>query len=138
MSSYPDISIDERWILSLRMEKNQVDPSIPYAWLHEKEYCFPENQINPAEQNISRGKIEDVATVFLTNRECPYHCLMCDLWKNTTDQTPEPGNIPSQIKYALERMPAAKHLKLYNSGNFFDPNAIPEEDYEAIAAFIYP
>jgi radical SAM enzyme (TIGR01210 family) len=34
-------------------------------------------------------------------------------------------------------MPAGvKHLKLYNSGSFFDPRAIPEEDYEEIASIL--
>jgi asparagine synthetase B (glutamine-hydrolysing) len=30
------------------------------------------------------GQVEDRAAIFLTNRECSFHCLMCDLWKNTT------------------------------------------------------
>lgn len=82
------------------------------------------------------GRIEDTATIFLTNRECPFHCLMCDLWKNTTDETVPVGAIPRQIGYALERLPAARHLKLYNSGSFFDGGAIPEQDYEGIASLL--
>ena len=31
------------------------------------------------------GGCVDVATLFLTNRECPFRCLMCDLWKNTLE-----------------------------------------------------
>ena len=31
-----------------------------------------------------RGGIAPIATLFLANRECPWRCLMCDLWKNTT------------------------------------------------------
>ena len=79
------------------------------------------------------GCVEDVATLFLTNRECPFRCLMCDLWRNTTDTRVPPGAIPQQIDYALARLPAARHIKLYNSGNFFDHQAIPPEDYAAIA-----
>ena len=30
----------------------------------------------------------------------------------------------------------AKHLKLYNSGSFFDGRAIPEEDYPRIASLV--
>jgi radical SAM enzyme (TIGR01210 family) len=61
---------------------------------------------------------------------------MCDLWKNTTDTTVPVGTIPGQIEWALERMPGIKHLKLYNSGSFFDPGAIPEKDYKRIASLV--
>jgi radical SAM enzyme (TIGR01210 family) len=33
-------------------------------------------------------------------------------------------------------MPPARHLKLYNSGSFFDTRAIPEEDYPRIASLV--
>ena len=69
----------------MRGSKNIVDPHIPYGWLVEKEYT-------------KNGKIEDTGIIFLTNRECPFHCLMCDLWKNTTDYTVETGSIPQQIE----------------------------------------
>ena len=58
---------------------------------------------------------------------------MCDLWKNTTDERVPVGAIPEQITFALSQLPATKHIKLYNSGNFFDRQAIPREDYKAIA-----
>ena len=35
------------------------------------------------EERSASGEVVPVATVFLTNRECPWRCLMCDLWKNT-------------------------------------------------------
>jgi radical SAM enzyme (TIGR01210 family) len=119
----PDIDLTDRWIMDNRGKKNTVDPQRPYAWLVEKEHT-------------ASGRIEDVAIVFLTNRECPFHCLMCDLWKNTTDYTVPAGAIPGQIEYALNQLPAVRHIKLYNSGNFFDQRAIPEEDYESIALLI--
>lgn len=83
------------------------------------------------------GKIEDIATIFLTNKECPFRCLMCDLWKNTTNETVSVGTIPKQIEYALERLPSTKHIKLYNSGNFFDPKAIPPKDHDAIISLLH-
>lgn len=115
----PNLNITNQWILSQRGLKNTVDPQKPYAFLVEKE-------------RIANGEIEDVATIFLTNRECPFRCLMCDLWKNTTDESVPIGAIPKQIEYALDNLPTIKHIKLYNSGNFFDKKAIPPKDYDAI------
>jgi radical SAM enzyme (TIGR01210 family) len=65
---------------------------------------------------------------------------MCDLWRYTTSADTPRGAIPAQIAAARERLcgeqPAVTHLKLYNAGSFFDPRAIPEEDYEAVAATV--
>jgi hypothetical protein len=112
--------IDDREIIAARPAKNAVDPWRPYAYLVEPEFS-------------AAGVVEDVATIFLTNRECPFHCLMCDLWKNTLDSRVPDRAIPAQIDYALERLPPARHIKLYNSANFFDPQAIPRGDWPAIA-----
>ena len=106
MSEDPDFHINDRWIVSRRGRKNSVDPQKPYAWLVEKE------------RTVS-GEIEDVATIFLTNRECPFRCLMCDLWKNTTDKSLPPGAIPNQIEWAMNHFPYVKLLKLYNHAIFF-------------------
>jgi radical SAM enzyme (TIGR01210 family) len=123
MNDLPDFEITEKWIVSCRGKKNRVDPRKPYAWLVEKE-------------RTSSGTIEDIATIFLTNRECPFHCLMCDLWKNTSNRSVPDGAIPDQIEWALNHMPEIKHLKLYNSGSFFDKKAIPEKDYQKIASLL--
>jgi len=110
----------ERQIRAARGAKQAVDAARPYAWLVESE-CGPQ------------GQVADVATVFLTNRECPFCCLMCDLWRHTTDTRVPPGAIPQQIDFALAHLPATRHIKLYNSGSFFDQQAIPPADYAAIA-----
>jgi len=123
MNEEPDFLIDDSHIISMRGNKNTVDPHIPYGWLVEKE-------------RTASGNIEETGIIFLTNRECPFHCLMCDLWKNTTDESVPVGAIPDQIRYALERMSPVKHIKLYNSGSFFDARAIPEADYREIARLL--
>jgi radical SAM enzyme (TIGR01210 family) len=123
MNDFIDFEITDKWIVSCRGKKNSVDPQKPYAWLVEKE-------------RTASGAVEDVAAIFLTNRECPFHCLMCDLWKNTTDKSIPEGAIPNQIEWALNHLPDVKHLKLYNSGSFFDKKAIPEKDYHRIASLI--
>lgn len=123
MSEIPDPIINDRWIVSNRGKKYSVDSRRPYSWLVEKE------------RTVS-GKIEDIGIIFLTNRECSFHCLMCDLWKNTTDLSIPAGAIPDQIEWALDQMPDVKHLKLYNSGSFFDERAIIAKDYKRIASLV--
>lgn len=126
-SPYPEGSRERnRWILAQRGEigtgeRQQLDPQRPVAYLVENE-------------RAAFGNIVSVATIFLTNRECPWRCLMCDLWQNTLTQSLRPGEIPAQIDYALSRLAPAQHIKLYNSGSFFDRKAIPRQDYTDIAA----
>jgi len=111
----------DAWIEGQRPPRNPVDPLRPYLFFAEDE-------------RSREGEIVPVNTLFLTNRECPWRCLMCDLWKNTLPETVPAGAIPAQIEYALARLPECRHVKLYNSGSFFDPHAIPVADYPAIAA----
>lgn len=121
--SNPEQLRTTREILARRGAKHRLDPYRPWAMFVEPE-------------RSAAGLVEDVATVFLTNRECPFHCLMCDLWKNTLDERVPAGAIPEQIRCAIESLPPAEHIKLYNSGNFFDAQAIPPEDYAEIARLV--
>lgn len=111
--------ITNKTVEEYRPPKAEVDQNIPYLFLHEKEI----------QKDLS---IQEVNTIFLTNRECPFKCVMCDLWRHTLDKPTPKGAIPKQIEYALERLPKADVVKLYNSGNFFDGKAIPRSDYERI------
>lgn len=111
-------SLDQA-ILTVRPARHELNVWQPYAYFVEPEHS-------------AARQVEDVATIFLTNRECPFRCLMCDLWKNTTTETVPIGAIPAQIDFALQRLSPAPHLKLYNSGNFFDARAIPPQDHAAI------
>jgi archaeosine synthase beta-subunit len=121
LTIYPDRGSErDRWILDLRRDRNHLDSSRPYA-------CFVEEECSAS------GEIVPVATVLLTNRECPWRCLMCDLWKNTLLETVPVGSIPAQVEFALRQLPAAREIKLYNSGSFFDRRAIPVEDHPRIA-----
>lgn len=111
------------WILAERPARAALDPEQPYSFLVEEE-CS------------ATGEVVPVATIFLTNRECPWRCVMCDLWKNTLTLPVTRGAIPHQIVFALEQLPSARQIKLYNSGSFFDTQAIPREDYAAIASTV--
>jgi hypothetical protein len=123
---YPESAAErDRWILGQRPERNELDPRRPYAFHVERE-------------RAASGEMVPVATIFLTNRECPWRCLMCDLWRNTLTESAPEGAIPEQIRFALSRLPAARQVKLYNSGSFFDTHAIPLADYEAIASQLVP
>jgi radical SAM enzyme (TIGR01210 family) len=125
MTLYPSSpQARSRWILEKRPARNRLDEQKPYAFLVETE-TGPD------------GHPVEVTTVFLTNRECPWRCLMCDLWRNTLEQTVAPGSITEQIHFALENLPSAPRerasLKLYNAGSFFDQAAIPTQEYPEIA-----
>ena len=99
---YPtDPASRTEWILAQRPQRTELDPEKPYAFFVEEE-CSATDEVVP------------VATIFLTNRECPWRCVMCDLWKNTLTRPVAPGSIPRQIAYALERLPPARQVKLYN------------------------
>ena len=121
ISPYPTGAAERtRWIVSRRGPKRLLDAKRPYAFLWEEEAW-------------AGGDMIPTATVFLTNRECPYRCLMCDLWRDTLDERVPPRAIAGQIKFALAQLPPARQIKLYNAGSFFDPQAIPPEDYAEIA-----
>jgi hypothetical protein len=110
----------DEWIIARRPERSLVSAREPNAFFAEEE-CSVD------------GKVTSVVTVFLSNRECPFRCAMCDLWRNTLTESVPVGAIPEQIDFALKRLPPVQTIKLYNSGSFFDARAIPVEDYAAIA-----
>jgi len=125
---YPEThAARSRWIIGQRGPKNPLDPYRPYAWLLEKE-------------RAADGSLVDGLTIFLTNKECPWRCLMCDLWQNTLDETVPAGAISEQIDFALgqtERecsdLIELQQIKLYNAGSFFDAQAIPEDEEAVIS-----
>ena len=116
------------WILAQRPPRPAVpDPYAPHGVFLERE-------------RLSSGAVSDSGVVLLTNRECPWRCLMCDLWKDTTrDSVPE-GAIPRQVEIAVrtwsDQGALPVQVKLYNSGSFFDPAAIPPADYAPVARHI--
>jgi radical SAM enzyme (TIGR01210 family) len=113
----------DRFVLRRRGPRPAPDP-----WRHQG--VILEDEPSP------RGGIDRVATVFLTGRECPWRCAMCDLWQYTTTTDTPAGAIPAQIGRARCEVgrAAMSAIKLYNAGSFFDPRAVPERDYPAIAA----
>jgi radical SAM enzyme (TIGR01210 family) len=114
----------DSWILNLRRDRNPVDPRRPYGFFVEEEMD-------------SRGYLARTAVILLTNRECPWRCLMCDLWKNTLTDSAPPGAITEQVAFAMDQLGPAEVVKLYNSGSFFDPRAIPVEEYARVAARLH-
>ena len=124
LPAYPETAAErDCWIVGQRGPRTPLSSSQPYAFVVEREH-FADHSVG------------EVATIFLTNRECPWRCVMCDLWRNTLPGPVPRGDIPRQIAYALERLPKARQVKLYNNGSFFDRGAIPAEDYEEIAALL--
>jgi radical SAM enzyme (TIGR01210 family) len=113
------------WILAQRPPRPAApDPDAPHGVFLERE-------------RLESGAVVNSGAVLLTNRECPWRCLMCDLWKDTTRQSVPEGAITRQVEFAVRTWSDAGTLpmqvKLYNSGSFFDPAAIPPADYAPIA-----
>jgi archaeosine synthase beta-subunit len=83
------------------------------------------------------GRPARIATILLTGRECPWRCAMCDLWAYTIEEETPRGAVPAQIIAArselISRNEIVSGLKLYNAGSFFDPRAMPDGDYQAVA-----
>ena len=115
--------LHDDFVVQHRASKPPLDPSRAYASIWE-------------EERDARGNLAPTAVVFLTNKECPFRCVMCDLWVNTLDSTVPRGAIATQIRAALADLPAAHHIKLYNAGSFFDPAAIPPDDDGEIAEVV--
>jgi hypothetical protein len=110
----------DAWILARRPPRNAVTAQRAYG-------AFVEPEPGPD------GVVRDVATILLSNRECPYKCVMCDLWMNTLEHSVPAGAIRAQLDAALDGLPRTAVVKLYNAGSFFDAKAIPPDDYVAIA-----
>jgi radical SAM enzyme (TIGR01210 family) len=124
------------WIVAQRPRiVRPIDPNRPQGVFLERE-------------RLANDEVVESGVVLLTNKECPWRCLMCDLWKETMLETVPVGAIPRQIDFAREQLVNLRErthaaeasssfwpeqLKLYNSGSFFDSAAIPFEDYEDIA-----
>lgn len=120
-SSFPEHG-RTAWITAQRPARaSGLDPFRPHDFFLEDE------------RDIS-GQAVRSAVILLTNKECPWRCLMCDLWQNTLTKSVPNGAIPGQIDYALQGLHCRpEQVKLYNSGSFFDPAAIPMADYAAVA-----
>ncbi len=116
------------WILGQRPPRPGVlDPYKPQGVFLETE-------------RQASGTLASSGVVLITNRECRWRCLMCDLWKGTTPESVPQGAIAHQVESAVRTWSEAgalpEQVKLYNSGSFFDPAAIPPSDYGPIARHI--
>lgn len=127
IAPYPSTrALRDRFVLERRGERLSREP-----WREPRVVIEPERD--------AAGRVNDVATIFLTGRECPWRCVMCDLWRHASADDTEPGAIPRQIERAVasleSRHPRARpsHAKLYNAGSLFDPRAVPPDDDGPIA-----
>ena len=127
MTLYPATpAARDRFVLDRRPSRELLDPWRSQGLLVEDE--------RSADGTIAHG-----ATLFLTGRECRWRCVMCDLWRYTTEADTPPRAIPGQLADARRALNDARQaisqLKLYNASSFFDPLAVPESDYDAVAEY---
>ena len=125
MDQYPETAAArDRFVLDRRGPRPPHDPWRSQGVIVEDE-------------RTAEGTVARVATVFLTGRECPWRCVMCDLWRYTTTEDTPAGAIPDQVAAARAGFqtdsPPVSAIKLYNAGSFFDPRAVPDADYDAVA-----
>jgi radical SAM enzyme (TIGR01210 family) len=123
MQPYPAAAVDrDRFVLDRRAPRPVHDP-----WRHQS--------LVVEDERTADGDVVRAGTVFLTGRECPWRCAMCDLWQYTIATDTPRGAIPAQISSARRAFgdDPVRHVKLYNAGSFFDPRAVPDDDYDEIA-----
>ncbi|HET9833622.1 MAG TPA: hypothetical protein VFP91_18000, partial [Vicinamibacterales bacterium] len=125
LTPYPALpAARDRFIVDLRGPRPSHDP-----WRYQG--------VAVEDELTERGDHARVGTVFLTGRECPWRCAMCDLWRSTTHADTPAGAIPTQLAAARkiwrEASERISRVKLYNASNFFDAHAVPESDYAPIA-----
>jgi archaeosine synthase beta-subunit len=126
--AYPATTVErDRFVLDRRGARPQHDPWRSQGLIVEDE-------------RAADGSIARMATVFLTGRECPWRCVMCDLWHYTSSTDTPRGAIAAQVaaaRAALREQPIpVTAVKLYNAGSFFDARAVPDADYAAVAASV--
>lgn len=84
----------------------------------------------------AEGVPKPATTVFLIGKECPFRCLMCDLWKNTVETPSPPGALIAQLQSILPQIQHRHTIKLYNASNFFDPQAVPRSERNELARLV--
>ena len=142
-ASYPATSdARDRFVLEARGPRPHHDP-----WRYQ--------DLIVEDERTADGATTRVGTVFLTGRECPWRCVMCDLWRGTTAGDTPRGAIAAQVAAArrelrrraglgasarsvdpVDPLDDVTQMKLYNAGSFFDPRAVPAADYDEIAAHL--
>src|SRR4051794_4983355 len=85
MPAYPDsAAARDRFVLERRPARPLRDP-----WMSPG--------VTIEHERAADGRVVRTATVFLTGRECPWRCVMCDLWRFTTAEDTPRGAIPAQV-----------------------------------------
>ena len=114
--AYPAVCRRDRWVLARRGAKAALDPARAV-------------RLRSGRTSVTRPARSCRRRCLPHQRECPFRCVMCDLWMQHARRHRSPqATIPEQIRRALAALPPVRQVKLYNAGSFFDPAAIPVED----------
>ena len=93
-----------------------------------------ENEVGPNGQN------RRCLTAFLVNRQCPWRCVFCDLWKFAAPDDEFFIPITDQLISLIDKISnqGCDWIKIYNAGSFFDARAIPFSAHAEVAALCRP
>ena len=122
LTVYPEQPAErDRWILARPAAiAAELDPLRPYAFFAEEE-CSADGTVHSRSRRFSDEP--GVPVALRDVRSVEEHA--CGIRSGRRD--------PGTDRLCIGAPPAARQIKLYNSGSFFDPRAIPVEDFPAIA-----
>ena len=102
-SHFPsELAARSRWVRSLR-------PSVSRPGRETEPRVILDEEWEPD------GSLIHGAVVFLINRECPWSCVMCDLWQHTTPVPLGRGHALHQLQKAIHN--ARQHACLVYSSD---------------------
>ena len=122
---YPDTAAArDRFVLDLRGPKTALDPQRAYAAVWEEE------RDDTGAPGADRRRVPHQSRMPIPVRD------VRPVGQHARRSRCPAAPSPARSARRWRRLPPARQIKLYNAGSFFDPQAIPVDDFEEIAAAV--